>query len=140
MTSRVTDKRVNRAIEIMEISGRDAAQTTEAEFAASVNLSVSRFAHLFRQQTGMAPLEMLQSIRLQKCGRLLRETQLSIKEIAWQAGFRTSGGFARAFKKTFGTTPLEFRRNPAELESVPPPPGAGKTIGGGRWLATGAAD
>jgi AraC family transcriptional regulator of arabinose operon len=132
MDYRFLDDRVNLAIKIMERSGGP-ARVTEAKLAASANLSVFRFAHLFRQQTGMAPLKMLRAIRLRRSARLLAETRLSVKEIAWQVGFRTCAGFVRAFGKTFGVTPTECRRKRLELASAAPS-GIAKTMAAGVGL------
>jgi AraC-like DNA-binding protein len=73
---------------------------------------------------------------LRNAARLLIETRLSVKEIAWQVGFRTCAGFVRAFKKTFGVTPSECRRKRLQLESAAPSGGA-KSLTAGAGLALG---
>jgi AraC family transcriptional regulator of arabinose operon len=82
-----------------------------ASLALTVHLSGSRFAHLFRQQTGVSPVQMLRSIRLQKAGVILSSSRVPLKELAAALGFRTAAYFGRAFKAHHGVTPGEYRRS-----------------------------
>ncbi len=116
MTCPILDERVSRAIEVMESSDGGTAPVTGAKLAALAGISASHFAHLFRQQAGMAPLQMLKSINFRRAEDLLRQTSLPVKEIAWQAGFQTSSTFTRAFRKRFGRGPSDYRRNRNGLE------------------------
>ena len=54
--------------------------------AVLVNLSPSRFRHLFKQETGTTPAQYLKDIRLVKAEKMLRTTFLSIKQILKQVG------------------------------------------------------
>ena len=113
------DERVRGAIDLME-SAANPHLLTEAGLARSACLSVSRLAHLFRQQTGVTPLQMLKSIKLQRAAGLLLTPQTSVKEIAGSLGFRTVSHFTRLFKDRYLVTPCEFRRhNRQELTKAP---------------------
>ncbi len=103
----VPDERVRQAIGV--IHSNYAQVLPEAEVAREVGLSLSQFAHLFRRHTGITPHQMVNALRHQEAVRLLAETQLPIKEVAWRTGFRTSAGFSRFFRGMSGTTAREYR-------------------------------
>jgi len=80
------------------------------EIADEMGMSVSRFSHLFKNQTGRAPKQWLKRVRLQKAARLLVERpDLSVKEIAGAVCFNSSR-LSRELRKQFGVTPSEYRR------------------------------
>ena len=78
--------------------------------AVLVNLSPSRFRHLFKQETGATPAQYLKDIRLVKAERMLRTTFLSIKQILKQVGIASNAHFVRDFRRKYGTTPTTYRR------------------------------
>jgi transcriptional regulator GlxA family with amidase domain len=57
----------------------------------------------------MSPLAYLQQYRLQSARDLLRTSNLSIAEVALQAGYQDSGYFCRLFKLTMKQTPRDYR-------------------------------
>jgi len=78
--------------------------------ALLVNLSPSRFRHLFKQETGTTPAQYLKDIRLVKAEKMLRTTFLSIKQILKQVGIASNAHFVRDFRRKYGTTPTAYRR------------------------------
>lgn len=68
--------------------------------------------HRFRRHFGMPPREMLLRSRMSLARHLLLETGLSIKEIAAQVGYQRQHEFWRAFRKTTGVSPSDWRENP----------------------------
>lgn len=74
-----------------------------------VNLSASRFRHLFKQEIGTSPRQYLRELRFRKAEALLATTFLSIKEIAEGVGLVPVNHFMRNFKKRHGITPREYR-------------------------------
>ncbi len=58
---------------------------------------------------GDSPNDFIQHVRLKKAGQLLRESQLTVAEIAYQAGYSSPGYFATAFKGKYGCSPSEWR-------------------------------
>jgi transcriptional regulator GlxA family with amidase domain len=79
------------------------------ELADAVNLSVWRLCHIFRSETGMAPIHYLRSIRLEKARFLLETSFLSIGEIINQIGTSDQSHFVRDFKKAYGASPSLYR-------------------------------
>jgi AraC family transcriptional regulator of arabinose operon len=80
------------------------------ELATIAGLSPSRFSHVFRAAVGCAPIQYLKWLRMAEARRLLETTTLSVKEILHAAGFADRGHFSRTFRRTYGSTPREFRR------------------------------
>jgi AraC-like DNA-binding protein len=79
------------------------------EIADEMRMSVSRFSHLFKSQTGLAPKQWLKQERLERAARLLAmRPDLSIKEIAGEVCFNSSR-LSREFRKQHGITPLRYR-------------------------------
>jgi transcriptional regulator GlxA family with amidase domain len=58
---------------------------------------------------GSSPSNYLMQIRLQKSRKLLRETDLSVSEIANDTGFGDGNYFIKCFKKENSITPVKFR-------------------------------
>lgn len=68
--------------------------------------------HLYKKLlsiTGKTPIEFIRIIRLKRAAQLLRESQLSISEIAYQTGFNNLKFFRKYFKETFGVLPSEYQ-------------------------------
>lgn len=101
------DYRIRKILESLE----DDPARSFRELATLVNLSSSRLGHLFKLQMGVDLSHFLANERLQKAAELLRQTELSIKEIAAKVGYRHSSSLDRGFEKKFGMAPAEYRRN-----------------------------
>ena len=59
--------------------------------------------------TGISPVELLRDMRLREARRLLTTTELSISEIAYEAGFSTPAYFTKCFREAYSQTPSELR-------------------------------
>lgn len=75
----------------------------------TVNLSVGRFCHIFKEVTGITPLEYVEKERIFNAIQLLSETNTGISEIAQRCGFSDHSYFSHRFKKHTGTTPASYR-------------------------------
>lgn len=78
--------------------------------AEAVGMSVSRLAHLFRDQVGMPPLQFLEAQRMRRARQLLEVTSLSVKQVAAEVGFDNPFYFTLRFKKSCGVSPTEYRK------------------------------
>jgi AraC-like DNA-binding protein len=77
--------------------------------ARLANLSSTYYSGLFKEQTGCAPRDYLHLLRIHRACQLLRETELSIKQIAARVGYQDPFHFSRQFKTFHGVSPTEFR-------------------------------
>jgi len=82
---------------------------TVAQAAHMVGMSQPRFMKTFKKVAGMTLVAYLNHVRLANGLRLLRETDLTIAEIATNVGFSDQSYFDKRFKRAFGRTPREFR-------------------------------
>ncbi len=79
------------------------------EIALSGNVSKSTCLTLFKKYLQDTPTHYMVSYRLKRATELLRETELSVSEIALAVGFGGSSYFAECFHKSFHCTPREYR-------------------------------
>lgn len=76
--------------------------------AADVCLSRGNLHLKMKTLTGKTPVELIKTMRMKKACSLMKETSLSIAEIAEQTGFQTPGYFITVFKSRFGETPGHY--------------------------------
>lgn len=74
-----------------------------------MNTSRASLYNRIKQATGMSPNEYLNRVRMERAKTLLRESRLSITEIAEATGFASSRYFSTAFKKYTGSTPSQYK-------------------------------
>lgn len=79
------------------------------DLASELNLSYSWFRKTFKEYTGHSPARYFQLLKLQRAQRLLSDTELSIKEIAYSLGYKSTEHFFSIFKKHTGCTPTAYR-------------------------------
>ncbi|MBR2438778.1 MAG: helix-turn-helix transcriptional regulator [Lentisphaeria bacterium] len=81
------------------------------EMAKMCGISESTLRRLFRQHFGNSPQEYRRKIRLTAGKELLRNRDITIKEVAARCGFDSPLRFSQLFKACFGITPHEWRKN-----------------------------
>lgn len=78
--------------------------------AANLGTSYSWFRKFFKEYTGYAPAQYFQELKLSKAKELLTETNLPIKEIAYELNFSSIEYFLSFFKQRVKITPSEYRK------------------------------
>jgi len=97
-----------------------------ATLADLVFLSETRFHYVFKKVIGVAPMAYVMNARMRKAQILLARQTLTISEIGQKVGFPNLFHFSKAFKRTFGRSPLHYREKIIEsLNEIYTP--AGKT-------------
>lgn len=102
------DRRIQEAIEFLH--GNFDQPTDVAALARRVGLSYSRFIHLFKAETGIAPARYLKEMRLARAAFLLTRTPWTVKEICFAVGFSGENRFVHSFKEAYGVAPSQYRR------------------------------
>jgi transcriptional regulator GlxA family with amidase domain len=80
-----------------------------AELATELDCSQRTLNRRFKLTTGLTPSQYLQKQRLAVATELLRATNLSVGEIAWQVGLHDVSYFTGLFRKHRGMTPAKYR-------------------------------
>ncbi|NIJ59114.1 AraC-like DNA-binding protein [Pseudochelatococcus lubricantis] len=105
---RLTQAQMNKLVS--RINACNDCRLTVAEMAATVGLSESWFANVFKQTTGTTPLQWQLERRIDVAKKLLAESDLTIADIAAQLGFSDQAHLTKAFRRIAGETPAAWRR------------------------------
>lgn len=87
-------------------------QLTLEDVAAVASLSPTYFSKKFKHVTGMGFKEYLNFVRLKHAQTALLTTNNTITNIALECGFNDSNYFKDLFRKVYGRSPREYRKNP----------------------------
>jgi transcriptional regulator GlxA family with amidase domain len=79
------------------------------QIAALADISTRQLDRLFATHIGASFLETYRGMRLRHARRLLKQSPLSISEVAYATGFSSGAQFSQAFKGEYGATPSRFR-------------------------------
>ncbi|MBI1336252.1 MAG: helix-turn-helix domain-containing protein [Phycisphaera sp.] len=74
------------------------------------SMSYSHLRQQVRRHTGLPPAKYVTRLRCDTAGRLLTDTDMSVKEVASQVGFTDAFTFSRTFKRQVGHSPLRHRQ------------------------------
>jgi len=94
-----------------EIRERCAEDWTLARMAELAGYSAYYYNRLFHETMGRTPVHYLNEVRMAEAKRLLVATRMSVKEIAFAAGFKQTGYFVTLFRKMHGMTPTKYRNS-----------------------------
>lgn len=105
--SLLRDPQVARAFAAM-VENPGAPHTVES-LARTASLSRSAFMAHFHDAVGRSPMLVLRDLRMRQAARQLTSSTHSVEQIATNAGYESRSSFIRAFRKTFGLDPTDFR-------------------------------
>ena len=94
---------------------------TLADIARISHLSVSRLAHLFKEQMGITIIDYVTSVRVERAKQLLLATEQSCTEVCFQVGYNNQSYCTRIFKELVGMTPRQFRARNQRREKISTP-------------------
>ncbi len=98
---------VSRALEYLE--NHFAEEMSPSSLARRAGVSQPRFARIVKRVFGMTPGQIITKTRLAAASLKLRESGVSISEVALDCGFFDHSAFTRAFRSATGITPTQFR-------------------------------
>ena len=99
---------VNAAISYMRQNYHDPNLTMNA-LAEYLQISSVALSIEFKNEMEIEPSKYLTNLRMEEAKRLLRETDLLIKDIGSAVGYEDVGSFIRRFRKQIGVTPRQYR-------------------------------
>ncbi len=79
------------------------------DLAREVNYSPFHLIRIFKNGTGKTPFEYLQYIKILKAKEILQNSEKTITEVCFEAGFNNRSHFISVFKKNVGVPPSKFR-------------------------------
>jgi two-component system response regulator YesN len=103
------DRRINRALEYVRT--HLPADLSIRTLGKELRMSPNYFCSLFRKKAGLSFNSYVNQTRLEASVYLLEHTDQRISEIADNTGFRDSVYFTQVFKKVYGCSPSEYRKN-----------------------------
>jgi len=101
------DSRVSSAIDY--ICANLAQELSVVHIAERTFCSPSRFAHLFKQQTGQSVQQFVETQRIERAKQLLAATGRSVQSVASDIGYASPFYFSLRFKKCTGESPSDYR-------------------------------
>jgi transcriptional regulator GlxA family with amidase domain len=114
-------RRLLRAKDRMDVASHE--EWPVERLARVSRVSQAHFARSFKDAFGVPPHRYLLTRRIERAKSLLRDTNLSITDIAFQTGWKSLGTFGRIFRDITGESPGQLRSrekaSPGELDRVP---------------------
>lgn len=110
------DDIADRALEYLQENYAD--PNISAQYLADIyHITPSYFSRLFNERSGCAFPDYLSTLRIEKAKEmLLKDSGKSIQEICESVGYTNSSYFTALFKKKYGITPGQFRKNHQKFE------------------------
>ncbi|KMY67004.1 hypothetical protein AAU61_13720 [Desulfocarbo indianensis] len=99
---------VQRALRYISLNYKELYSVRQV--AAELGLSYHTLRSRFRREVRLTMEDFLSRTRVVQALRLMLSSDLLVKEIAWQVGYRYEEQLSRAMKKLLGRTPHVFRR------------------------------
>lgn len=105
-------KYLSEFIEFQNLVEDNVVQTTKVkDYASKLGISTKTLNTISKSIINKTAKEFIDDICTKQIKRLIVNTELSIKEIAYQSGFAESTNFYKYFKRQTNTTPEKFRNN-----------------------------
>ena len=92
------------------------SRITLAELSSMMKISSMYFSNLFKSTFNISPKQYILGKRLAEGQRLLLESEMSVKEIAYEVGFENENYFSEYFSAKVGAPPLKFRNRKIKTE------------------------
>jgi len=114
VSRQIAEKRINLAVSMVSkaiayINQNYRKDISLDDVSREVNISPYYFSKRFKEETGVNFIDYLTTLRIDHAKVLLKENQLSMKEICAQIGYSDPNYFSRIFKKLVNLTPSEYR-------------------------------
>lgn len=93
-------------------------QLSISMIAEHFSISEKHVYRLVREHTGNSPAGYIEGLRMRLAIDLLKGSDLSVAQIASRCGYGSSNNFYKAFKKTYGRPPSNFRSIPIKTEDA----------------------
>lgn len=99
---------VNRALKLIKDGALD--EGSVEELSDRLGVGARQLARLFKKHFGASPSQAAQTYRVQRAKRLLNDSNMSMTEIAFAAGFGSLRRFNAVFSALYGRPPTSIRK------------------------------
>jgi AraC family transcriptional regulator len=112
-TGKLDKIRLKRVVDFIDQNLEE--EITLASLASIACLSEFHFSRMFAAATGLSPARFVSRRRLENARKLVTEGKMSLSEIALKSRFSSQASFTRAFRRSVGAAPGEYRRQVGRL-------------------------
>lgn len=102
------DTRISSSLKLIHNSPGE--NWTLDSLARSVGMSRTSLSNKFKELVGETPMNYLTDWRILSAKELLRDSDMSIREVAHQIGYQSETAFIRVFKNRVAMTPLKYKK------------------------------
>ncbi len=104
----VTNSVVQKAVSLMEAAIEEPVALTE--LTRRTGVSQRQLERLCKRYLGATPAQYYVQLRLERARRMLRQTDMSVAEVAIACGFVSLSHFAKVYRRHYGLSPREDRK------------------------------
>ncbi len=106
--SEIQSDEINKAIKYIYVNY--SKNLSLSEIAKSVNMNSSYFSRYFKKHTGLNLMDYINLIRIKNATSLIKNTNMTLTEIAHVCGYNEQAYFCKQFKRINGCTATEFKK------------------------------
>lgn len=106
----IIEGRDERIIDILNFIQSHYKTVTMDDLVEEFHLTKPYLSKYIKMQTGLTFQDVVREARMKRAKILLKETNRTVKSIALASGYEKVEHFNRLFKKTYGITPMQYRR------------------------------
>ena len=106
----IHEGREERIVDIMNYMRNHYKDVTLDDLADNFNLSKPYLSKYIKENAGITFQEAVKQARMKKARTMLKESNKTVESIAAFVGYENVEHFNRLFKKSYGMTPVQFRR------------------------------
>lgn len=89
----------------------DNSELTVEDMVSEMAYGRTVFFNKLKGLTGLAPIEFIRELRIKRAAQLLKSGEYNVSQITYMVGMSDSRYFSKCFKKVYGVTPSEYKRN-----------------------------
>ena len=93
-------------------------ELTLADLSNYVYVSPYHLSHTFKENVGVSPIQFLIQYRIDEAKKMLIDSNIPIREIAYKVGYPNANYFNLLFKKMTGMAPGKFRKKRVSYRDV----------------------
>src|SRR5690606_4389032 len=91
------------------------AKVEVGALADLATVTKNSFCRYFKQTTGQTPIQCAPELRVSHACRLLKSSDMNLKEISFESGFNSFVNFHKIFKSVTDTSPKQYKK-----DNIPP--------------------